>query len=184
MEKFERQSLELSYDSHIVALYKDTLKTPDGRLVEYDYIKHKSGGGAGVLLVDDKEYTYLVKQYRNSIDAIDMEIPAGGYSFVGESGEVCAKREAGEETGHIPQKIYHVSNIVSSIGTFDEKTDVYIGTDLEEVEVNYDPNEFIDLVYISIDDAISKIYSGEIIDSKTVVALFAYKDMKAKGIIK
>ena len=176
--------MELVCDAHIVAVYRDHLETPDGRTVEYDYIKHKTGGGAGVLLVDDKEYTYLVKQYRNSINDIDIEIPAGGYSYAGEPGELCAKREAGEETGHVPSRLYHVSNVVSSIGTFDERTDVYIGTDLTEVDVNYDPNEFIELLYISVDDAISMIYSGEIVDSKTIVALLAYKDMKSKGIIK
>jgi len=183
MEKFVRKELELVYDAKIVSLYKDVLQTPDGKTVVYDYIKHKSGGGAGVLLVDDKEYTYLVKQYRNSINDIDLEIPAGGYSYVGEPGELCAKREAGEETGHIPNKLYHVTNLVSSIGTFDEKTDVFIGTDLVDVDRNLDPNEFIDLVYISVDEAISRIYSGEIIDSKTVVALLAYKDMKSKNMI-
>ena len=87
------------YDAKIVALYKDVLETPDGGEVVYDLIKHKSGGGAGILLVDEEEYTYLVRQYRNSLDAVDLEIPAGGYSFHGESGETCALREAEEETG-------------------------------------------------------------------------------------
>lgn len=183
MEKFKRESLELICDAKIISVYKDHLKTPDGRMIEYDYIRHKSGGGAGVLLVDDKEYTYLVKQYRNSIDDIDIEIPAGGYSYVGEPGEECAKREAGEETGYVPGKLYHVSNVVSSVGTFDEKTDVYIGTHLEKTEINLDPDEFVEIINISVDEAVSMIYKGEIIDSKTIVALLAYKDMKNRGII-
>ena len=107
MVEFKRKSLELLYDAKIVALYKDVLETPDGGEVVYDLIKHKSGGGAGILLVDEEEYTYLVRQYRNSLDAVDLEIPAGGYSFHGESGETCALREAEEETGWIPQDIYH-----------------------------------------------------------------------------
>ena len=92
MVEFKRKSLELLYDAKIVALYKDVLETPDGGEVVYDLIKHKSGGGAGILLVDEEEYTYLVRQYRNSLDAVDLEIPAGGYSFHGESGETCALR--------------------------------------------------------------------------------------------
>ena len=77
MVEFKRKSLELLYDAKIVALYKDVLETPDGGEVVYDLIKHKSGGGAGILLVDEEEYTYLVRQYRNSLDAVDLEIPAG-----------------------------------------------------------------------------------------------------------
>ena len=63
MVEFKRKSLELLYDAKIVALYKDVLETPDGGEVVYDLIKHKSGGGAGILLVDEEEYTYLVRQW-------------------------------------------------------------------------------------------------------------------------
>lgn len=165
-------------------MYKDYLETPDGEQVVYDFIKHKSNGGAGVLLVDEFEKTYLVKQYRNSIDSVSIEIPAGGYSYLGEPGESCAKREAEEETGFIPQDLYHISNSVSSIGTFDEKTDIFVGTNLIKGKVKYDVNEFIELVYISIDDACEMIYKGEIVDSKTIIAIFGYRDLKSKGIIK
>ena len=61
MIEFERQRLELMYDSKIIQVYKDYLKTPNQDEVCYDFIKHKSGGGAGILLVDDNEYTYLVR---------------------------------------------------------------------------------------------------------------------------
>lgn len=183
MIEFQREKLELLCDSKVVALYKDYLKTPDGRTVIYDYINHKSGGGAGVLIVDEHEKTYLVKQYRNSINRISVEIPAGGYSEKNEPGEICARREAEEETGYSPCNMYHVTNVVSSIGTFDEKTDVFIGTKLTKCEVKYDPDEYIEIMYISIDEAIELIYKGEIVDSKTIVALFAYKDLKSKGII-
>jgi len=183
MLEFKKNKSELVYDSKIVSLYKDTLTTPGGNTVIYDYIKHKSGGGAGALVVDENEYTYLVKQYRNTLDMINIEIPAGGYSYVGEKGLDCALREVEEEIGVIPLNMYHVSNIISSVGTFDEKTDVYIGTNLTKGNRKLDPDEYIEIVHISIDDAINMVYSGEIIDSKTVVALFAYKDMKSKGII-
>lgn len=183
MVEFNRQKLELMYKSKIVSVYKDYLTTPNGDTVVYDYVKHNSGGGAGVLLVDKDEFTYLVKQYRNSIDSVDLEIPAGGYSFSGEAGDVCAIREAEEETGFFPKNLYHINNTVSSIGTFDERTDIYIGTDLQEGSVKLDEDEYIDIVKISIDDAIEKVFNNEIVDSKTIIALFAYKHMKNKGII-
>lgn len=184
MLNFKRKKLELLYDAKIVALYKDILETPDGNTVEYDYVKHKAGGGAGVLLVDEEENTYLVRQYRNSINGINLEIPAGGYSFPGEAGEVCAKREAEEETGFVPERMYHVSNVVSSIGTFDEKTDVYIGLTLKKGSRHLDATEYIDIVKLSIFEARDKIYTGEIVDSKTIIAILAYFDMQSKGIFK
>lgn len=183
MIEFKKEKSELLYDSKIVSLYKDYLRTPKGNVVEYDYIKHKSGGGAGALIVDENEYTYLVKQYRNSLDRINIEIPAGGYSTRGEKGLECAIREVEEEIGYIPQKMYHVSNIISSVGTFDEKTDIYIGVDLTPGTRKLDPDEYIEIIHIPVDEAVDMIYSGEIIDSKTIIAILAYKDMKRKGII-
>lgn len=183
MLEFNKIKSELVYESKIVSLYKETLMTPSGNTVVFDYIKHKNGGGAGALVVDDEEYTYLVKQYRNSLDKVNIEIPAGGYSYAGESGVDCALREVEEEIGFIPQNMYHVSNIISSVGTYDEKTDIYIGTKLKKGERKLDPDEYIEIMHISIDEAISMIYSGEIIDSKTIIALLAYKDMKSNGII-
>ncbi len=184
MIEFKRKKLELVSDAKIVALYKDYLETPDGTTVCYDYIKHKTKGGAGILLVDGDENTYLVKQYRNSIDAVDMEIPAGGYAYRGEAGDECAKREAEEETGFIPTEIFHVANAVSAIGTFDEKTDIYIGTGLRRGNVKLDADEFIDVVKLSVDDALGLVFDGTIVDSKTILALFAYKHMRNSGIIR
>lgn len=184
MVEFKRKKLELAYDAKIVALYKDYLETPDGKTVCYDYIKHKTRGGAGVLLVDSEENTYLVRQYRNSINAVDMEIPAGGYSYAGEPGSDCAVREAEEETGFVPTEIYHVTNAVSAIGTFDEKTDIYIGTGLKRGNIKLDPDEFIDVVKLSVDEVIGLVFDGTIVDSKTILALFAYKHMRNSGIIK
>ena len=183
MSKFKRKKLDLLYDSIIVSLYADYLETPDGRTVKYDYVKHKKGGGAGILLIDENEYTYLVKQYRNAIDDMSIEFPAGAYDNPGESGEVCALREAEEETGFIPKKLYHVANTVSCIGVMDEKTDVYIGTDLVPGKKRYDENEFIELLHVHIDEAVDMIYEGKIVDSKTVIAILGYKDMKSRGII-
>ena len=100
-----------------------------------------------------------MRQYRNSLDAVDLEIPAGGYSFHGESGETCALREAEEETGWIPQDIYHVSNMISSVGTFDEKTDVYIGRNLKKGKRHLDPTEFIEIVRVPMEEAREMIYS-------------------------
>lgn len=181
MVEFERIKLEKAYESVLVEAYKDYLKMPDGNTVVYDYLHHKTGGGAGALLVDDEENTYLVRLYRNSINRASLEIPAGAYSKSGESGEVCAVREAEEETGLIPTKLYHISNMVSSIGTYDEMTDVFIGTGLKEGVRKLDPAEFIDVVKLTIDEAFEKVKDGTIVDSKTILALYAYRYMRAVG---
>ena len=181
MVEFKRVRLEKAYESRLVEAYKDYLITPEGEEVCFDLLHHKSGGGSGVLLVDEEENTYLVKLYRNSVNKAVLEIPAGAYSFIGESGEVCAVREAEEETGYIPQRMIHVSNMVSSIGTYDETTDVFIGLDLKKGKQKLDPTEYVEVIKMSIDEAFALVEDGTIIDSKTVAALYAYKYKKLIG---
>ncbi|MDD6402286.1 MAG: NUDIX hydrolase [Lachnospiraceae bacterium] len=181
MLMFKKMKQILLSKGKIVSFYKDILETPDGNIVEYDYLMHNFGGGAGALVVDENDMTYLVKQYRNSINDLSIEIPAGGYSFKGESGEDCARREIEEELGVKANRMIHISNIVSSIGTFDEKTDVYIALDLEKGKQKLDDGEYIEILKIDINEAINMVYNGKINDSKTIIALLAYRDLKYKG---
>ena len=80
--------------------------------------------------------------------------------------------------------LYSVSNMISSVGTFDEKTDVYIGRNLKKGKRHLDPTEFIEIVRVPMEEAREMIYSGKIVDSKTIVAILAYYDKKSRGIFK
>jgi ADP-ribose pyrophosphatase len=87
-------------------------------------------------------------------------------------------REGEEETGYVPEEIIHVSKVMSSIGAYDESTDIYIGKKLKQGHTNYDSLEYIEVVCIPLEEAVGKIFSGEIVDSKTIIALLAYNSMK------
>ena len=72
MELIERN---LKYQAHRVKIYEDKLVTPDGETVYYDYVENRNG--SGVLLIDNEGKLLFVKQYRNSLNDVDIEIPAG-----------------------------------------------------------------------------------------------------------
>ena len=65
----------LKYKAHRVRVYEDELIKPSGEKVYYDFVENRNG--AGVLLIDDEGKLIFVKQYRNSINREDIEIPAG-----------------------------------------------------------------------------------------------------------
>ena len=217
MELIERK---LKYKAHRVKVYEDKLTTPDGETVYYDYVENRNG--SGVLLIDNEGKLLFVKQYRNSLNDVDIEIPAGCaevYDFSDKDAErnmlsddklnkntdirsrnaseytredfentenpyyICALREAEEETGFIPNTLYFINYIVAAVGLFSERTAVYIGTDLIRGKENPDSDEFIDLVRLSLDEALAKIYDGTLKDSKTILAILAYKDLKERNII-
>ena len=171
-EKFQRERLELAYRAHVFDVYNDYLVLPDGRKVVYDLIKHLSG--SCVLPVCNDGRIILVRQYRNSIDEITYEVPAG-FIDAGETPEEAAIRELREETGYIAGDVEYVTKTVLAIGTSDEQTYIYIGRNLTAGKKELDENEFINCECLSLDDIDRMITNGEIVDSKTLIAIYAYK---------
>lgn len=182
MIEFKRLDSRLAFTGRRIQVFEEILQTPDGNVVHYDLVKNCNG--AGILLVDEDGMLIFVKQYRTTLDAVDIEIPAGCQEYPEEPFEACAVREAEEETGLIPECLYYVTNIIAAVGVLDERTAIYIGTNLKKGSTSYDPEEFIDLVKMSLPEALDAVYRQKIIDSKSVIAILAYQDMLTRGIIK
>ena len=195
----------MKYKAHRVKVYEDVLESPEGEKLYYDYVENRNG--AGVLLIDVDGKLVFVKQYRNSLNDFDLEIPAGCAELKDMSSEEkdedglreteihfqrkdfvspdnpfyqCAVREAEEETGLIPKKLYFVNYIIASVGLFSERTAIYIGMDVEKGKVHRDFDEYIEIVKLTLDEAKQYIDDGRIIDSKTIIAVLAYASMMAK----
>ncbi len=181
MEKTKRLDRILKYEAHRVKVYEDVLKLPNGKIQHYDYVKNRDG--AAILLVDEEECVLLVRQYRNVEDDFTLEIPAGVTDPEDATPEATAIREAKEETGFYPGKTVQVGRVLNAAGLFDEHTSIFLGTDLKEEKLEADPEESIEVLRIPLEEAVRMIYSGQIIDGKTIIALLAYKDLKSKKII-
>lgn len=172
MEECKRIKRELMYHGVVVDFYKDTMKMPNGHEVEWDLISHK--GAAAVVAVKDDGTLFMVTQYRNPLERMTLELPAGGLNSREEPSEVCALRELEEETGYIAGKMEHLIDIYTTVAFCDEKISLYVATDLKLSRQNLDEDEFLDVVSYSVEDLIQMIYDGKIQDSKTICGLMTY----------
>ncbi len=131
------------------------------------------GGSAAILpLIGDT--IIMEKQYRYPIDKELFEIPAGTLEK-GESPEKCAARELIEETGYKAGNLKQLGNFYMSPGYCTEVMHVFVATNLSKVESpGMDDDEVIEIVKVSVDDAVKMILKGEIEDAKTVCAVLAY----------
>ena len=64
-----------------------------------------------------------------------------------------------------------------AIGYCNEVIHCYLATDLEKVGSNLDHDEFLEVLYIPLDETIEMIADGRITDVKTVVSLLRAKAM-------
>lgn len=165
----------LVHSGKIVDLVVDRLEQ-DGREYIREVVRHP--GGVVVIGELDNGRIPFVKQLRYPMDQVLLELPAGKIDS-GESPEVGAAREMEEETGYRPRRLTHVFDFYSTPGFCDELLHLYHTDSLEAVPRKLDADEDIDLVFLELDEAIAMGLRGEILDAKTLVALY-WLDWKRK----
>lgn len=173
VRKLKRVNRELVQKGAIVNMYTDYMEMPDGKIVEWDYIEHRKGAAAVLAVLPDGKIV-MVRQYRNALNRVTLEIPAGSRDSVTEDTAICAKRELEEETGYACGKIEKLLALKSTVAFCNEFIDVYLATELTPGKQHLDEDEFIDIVACDLEELCEKIYAGEIQDAKTVAAILAY----------
>jgi ADP-ribose pyrophosphatase len=171
MEEAKRIKKELAYQGSIIDVYKDYIKLPDGKVVQWDLVDHK--GAAAVLPVTKDGKIVMVKQYRNALDRVTLEIPAGGIN-PGETPFESAVRELTEETGYRSEQVTHLKDIVSAIGFCNETIYIYLAENLIPASQNLDEDEFLDVYEYPLEEVLNLVLTNQIIDGKTTAAILAY----------
>ena len=127
-------------------------------------------GSAVIVPLFDDGTVALVRQWRQPAGKYLLEIPAGSLEM-GEDPLTGAVRELGEEIGCTAANVEHLSSFYVSPGFLNEVMHVYLATGLTETSQNLDEDERIDIVRISLDEALAMCRRNEIEDAKTIVGL-------------
>jgi ADP-ribose pyrophosphatase len=143
---------------------------PDGVRAERDIVLHN--GGAGVCVVRDGKMC-LVRQYRVALGRMSLEIPAGKID-PNEDPAICAARELTEETGLVAERLVPIAISRSAPGFTNEATRVFYAQGVSQHPASPDPDEFVDVCWVPVDEVLAAVRAGIIQDAKTVIsALFA-----------
>lgn len=162
-------------------------------VTEYDVINPSGGKGIygkvhfknvaiGVMVLDGNRNTYLVGQFRFTLDQYSWEIPEGGGPFDEEPLDA-AKRELLEETGLKAAKWtklieMHLSNSIS-----DELSIVYLAQELSMHNPDPEETEQLMVKKIPFDEAYEMVTNGKIMDSVSVAAILKVKIMMLEGVL-
>jgi ADP-ribose pyrophosphatase len=139
-------------------------------------------GGAVIVPLFDDGTILLIKQFRYPLQKEIIELPAGKL-FQNEEPLDCAKRELEEETGYAANDWKHLISIFTTPGFCSEELHIYLaqqlspapnGRQLEEGE------EGMELIRISLNEAVEKIMKKEIVDGKTISGIMIAKILVEK----
>ena len=162
-------SSETIFSGRILEVCLDRVRLPDGKEADREYVRHV--GGAAVLPLTDEGEVICVRQYRYAIGRMLTEIPAGKLDSYDEDPRDAALRELREETGATCKSLTYMGKFYSSPAVLDECIHMYLAEGLTFGETDFDEDEFIEIVKIPVDELVSMIRNGEIVDGKTQAAV-------------
>jgi 8-oxo-dGTP pyrophosphatase MutT (NUDIX family) len=139
-----------------------------------EYFVTEVGSRTGLVLADG-DRILLVRQYRFLINAIAWEIP-GGRIDDGESPAQAAARELLEETGLRCHDLEPLLFFHPGLDTFHNPSHLFVSRRHERVApFQPDPREVTECVWVPLEQCLQMIFRGEIVDSLSIAALFAYQ---------
>jgi len=166
------------YEGRIINLRVDTVTLPNGKTSKREIVEY--AGAVAVVPMNKNGELLLVRQYRYAVGQTLLEIPAGKIE-PGEDYAVSAGRELLEETGFTASNLKPLISFYSTPGFTNEQIHLFLATDLKLKKQKLDDDEFIDVVTVTLKQALEMIWSGKICDAKSVAGILAvynsYKDI-------
>lgn len=156
------------YKGYVIDVVSEEIELPNGQVVGLDIIRHP--GASAVVPFLSRDQVMLIRHYRYAVGDTLYEVPAGKLE-PGEAPEACAARELEEETGWRAGSIELLGSIWTTPGFTDERIHLYAAHDLEETVQRLEKDEIIELVPMPLDEALELVWSGQLTDAKSALAL-------------
>jgi len=181
MSKYENPWKTLSvrdvYDNPWINVSEHEVTNPSGHPGIYGKVSFKNLA-CGIIPLDENDITWIVGQYRYTLDEYSWEIPMGGVAC-GTDPLAGAKQELKEETGlsasHWEQILaVHLSNSIT-----DEAGFVYVAKGLEHGETKFDDTEKLEIRQLPFVELLNMTMNGEITDVLSVAGVLKLAALKA-----
>lgn len=166
---------------HVLRRTTFSYRRRDGLIESQQRETYDRGNGATILLYDAARRTVLLtRQFRYPAyvnghpDGVLIETAAG--LLDDDAPEVAIRREASEELGVRVGELRHVFDLYMSPGSVTERLHFYVAAYAPDDRVDAggglaEEGEDIEVLELSIDDALAGISDGRIVDAKTVILL-------------
>lgn len=158
---------------------EDDVLRPDGAAGIYGVVEMLRS--VGVLALTSDEAVVLVGQWRYPFDQWSWEIVEGGVHEA-ETDVEAAHRELKEEAGLVPGALVplggevHLSNACTN-----ERSALFVATDLQSVEAQPDPTEVLELRQEPLEGCLRMVDDGEIQDALSIIALLRFDRARRRG---
>jgi len=160
-------SSRVVYRGRSITVCVEDAELPGGRRVELDVVRHP--GASAVVPFESEREVLLIRQFRHAAGGHIWEVPAG--KLDGDAPDVCALRELEEEAGRRAGRLERLASIFTTPGFTDEVIHLFAAFDLTQVPQRLEDDEIIEVVPTPLERALEMVWSGELRDAKSALAL-------------
>lgn len=157
------------YDNPWIRVDEHQVITPGQKEGIYGKVSFKNMA-IGIVPLDEDLHTWLVGQYRYTLDEYSWEIPMGGGPLEVDA-LLSAKRELKEETGLMADKWTEIMKIHTSNSVTDEVGFVYLAEELQQGETEFDDTEDLKIWRLPFSEALDLVMKGQITDGISIAAI-------------
>ncbi len=161
------------YSNPWIAVSHEEVTTPGGSPGIYGVVQFKNVA-IGILPLDKDMNTWIVGQYRYTLDKYSWEIPEGGGPH-GIDLLDSAKRELKEETGLIAKKWTPIVDLQISNSVTNEMGIAYVAQELTQGEAEPEDTEDLKVRKLHFNELLDMAMKGEIEDALSLVTIFKTK---------
>ena len=158
------------FEGRFLSVRVDTVDLSNGRRSTRDIVEH--AGGVVIAAVTEDKKIVLVRQFRQALGRIVLELPAGVLKK-GEKERTAALRELEEETGFCAKKIKRIFSAYASPGYSNELLHYYLAENLQPMKQQLDEDELVEVDILPLDVCLKMIEAGKIKDNKTILGVWA-----------
>lgn len=156
------------YQNQWLKLREDSVITPGGIKSIYGVVE--TSPAIAIVPLTQNLDTYLVGQYRYTLDIYSWEVPEGG-AGTGESNLDAAKRELKEETGLLAKKWTYFDSLYTSNSITNEIGHIYLAEDLSQTEAMPEHTEQLEIKRLPFMEAYKMVERYEIKDALAIISL-------------
>jgi 8-oxo-dGTP pyrophosphatase MutT (NUDIX family) len=160
---WQRLQVQQVYDNPWISLTHEQVVTPAGTDGIYGVVHFKSRA-LGIIPIDDEGYTWLVRQFRYTLNQHLWEIPMGGGALAADPLQA-AQRELIEETGLRAAEWREIMRLHVSKSVTDEEGIVYLARDLTAGDSALESTEAdLEVLRLPFAEAVRWVMEGKITD--------------------
>lgn len=165
------------YDNPWINITEFKVINPSGKPGIYGKV-HFKNKAIGIVVLDEKQNTWLVGQFRYPLNEWSWEIPEGGGDLKTDP-LVSARRELKEETGVTAGKWSMIQRVHLSNSVSDEEGFIFLAEDLKQGKPRREETEADMKVWkLPFAEAVKMVAGGKITDSLSVIGILKVAAIK------